>query len=115
MRRLLFITFILLSVAACNRARVPRDIIRQENLAPILVDIHMVYAIQTSMEFRNMTREFDSVDTHGYIFDKHGIDKVQFDSSIAWYSRHPALFTEVYDDVVMRLTQLNDSINPDRE
>ena len=56
--------------------------------------------------------EVDSIDTYSYVFEKHGITKVQFDSTIAWFSRRPELFTEVYDEVVMLLSQRSDSISP---
>ena len=81
---------------------------------PILIDLHLVYAIQTSSEFREMSRNVDSVDTYSFVFEKYGVEKAVFDSSIAWYSRHPEQFTEIYDQVVMTLTQMQDSFEMDQ-
>jgi hypothetical protein len=79
-------------------------------MIPLLIDLHMLFAIQSSVEFRKISIEADSVDAYSYIFDKYGVPKVVFDSSIAWYSRHPKRFTEIYDEVVMILTQMQDSL-----
>ena len=95
---------------SCHPERPPRDILRKEQLVPLLMDLHMVYAVQSSVEFRKIAVQVDSVDAYSYIFDKHGVPKVVFDSTIAWYSRHPEQFTKVYDEVVMNLTQIQDSI-----
>jgi hypothetical protein len=78
---------------------------------PVLIDIHLVYALQSSAMIRDLAREVDSIDTYSYIFDKYDVTRVQFDSTVAWYSRHPKLFTDIYDQVVMQLSRMNDSLN----
>ena len=116
MRRLLIIAILLIWAAACDSSKTPRHLISQEDLVPILVDFHMVYSIQSTQMFRTFSREYDTIDTYSFIFDKHGVDKALFDSTIAWFSAHPTRFTEVYDEVVMVLTQRSDSLNyGDRE
>ena len=104
----LWVTVILL--VSCQRERPHRDVLERDVLVPLLMDLHMAYAIQSSVEYRKIAQEVDSVDNYTYIFEKHGVTQAVFDSSIAWYSRHPRLFTEIYDEVVMNLTQLQDSI-----
>jgi hypothetical protein len=113
-RFILPILWLLLVMAACQRDRPQKDLLEKDEMIPLLVDLHMVYAIQSSVEFRKILLDADSVDTHTYIFDKHGVSKAVFDSSIAWYSRHPAIFTEIYDEVVMNLTQMRDSLEMHR-
>jgi hypothetical protein len=104
-----------LVLLACQSDRPHRDLLEQHELVPILVDFHLVFAIQSSTEFREISRNSDSVDTYSYIFDKYGVDRVSFDSSIAWYSRHPNQFAEIYDEVVMILTQMNDSLEAEEK
>jgi hypothetical protein len=115
MHRLLFALLIMLALIACQRDKPGKDILPPEALVPVLVDIHLLNSIQSSHAFRTIARDADSIDTHGYIFDKHGVTSIEFDSSIAWYSRHPDLFTEIYDEVVMQLTLISDSINANPE
>ena len=113
MRSQLIIALILISLAACNKAKPDKDIIPPETLVPVLIDLHVTYAIQTSPEFRTISRKVDSIDPYSYVFNKHDITKELFDSTIAWYSSHPDLFTAIYDEVVMQLTQAADSLNPE--
>ena len=110
MNRYLIIAIIFLSVSAFNSRKPGKDLIPPETFVPVLIDMHITYAIQTSSEFRKLARDVDSVDTHNYIYDKHNISREMFDSTLVWYSRHPDLFTDIYDEVIMQLTQLHDSI-----
>lgn len=118
MRTCLKNTFLILLglvlITGC-KDRPPEGLIEQEELVPVLVDLHVVYAIQSTMDYRRLSQDYDSIDIYSYVFDKHGVTKIQFDSTIAWFSRHPKLFTEVYDEVVMQLTQRSDSINPEHQ
>jgi hypothetical protein len=97
-------------MGSCQHHRPPKDLLEKDEMIPLLIDLHIVYAIQSSVKFRELSNDVDSVDVYSYIFEKHGVSKVVFDSSIAWYSRHPKLFTEIYDEVVMDLTQKQDSL-----
>ncbi len=111
MIRFIILLLMPLSVmVSCQRDRPQKDLVEKDEIIPLLIDLHMVYAIQSSVKFRNLSQDVDSVDVYTYIFEKHGVSKVAFDSSIAWYSRHPKLFTEIYDEVVMDLTQKQDSL-----
>ena len=110
MIRFIIIFLPLLVLVSCQRDRLHKDLLDKDELIPVLIDLHKAYAIQSSVKFRNISLDVDSVDVYSYIFDKHNITKVVFDSSIAWYSRHPKQFTEIYDEVVMDLTQTRDSL-----
>ena len=112
MRIYIIIALISMSLAACKDSKSGWYIIPPETLVPVLMDMHLTYALQSSSELRKLAREVDSVDVYSYVFDKHNISRVSFDSTIAWYSRNPELFTDIYDQVIMQLTQLQDSIAP---
>ena len=113
MRRILLTVLVLFSLAAGMCDRPPGDLVPPETLVPMLIDFHLTYAIQSSTEFNEISRKVDSVDAFSYLFSKHGVSREDFDSTIAWYSRNPEHFTEIYDQVVMQLTRLMDSIAPD--
>ena len=110
-RFIILILVVPLSIlVSCQRDKPQRGMLEKDELIPILIDLHKAYAIQSSAKYRKIALDVDSVDVYAYIFDKHSVSKVVFDSSIAWYSRHPKLFTEIYDEVVMDLTQSRDSL-----
>lgn len=111
MRKFFLICLVLFHIVACNKDKPGKDIIIPETLVPVLVDLHLLYAIQSEPTFRTIALQFDSVETYTYVFDKHDVTKVEFDSTIAWYTRHPTLFTGIYDEVVMQLTRIFDSID----
>ena len=111
MHRLFVIFIILLLFPGCERNKPGKDLIPPETLVHVIVDMHLLYSIQSSNAYRELSRDVDSIDTHSYLFEKHQIDKAQFDSTIAWYSRHPELFTDIYDQVVMQLSRMSDSLN----
>ena len=110
MNRFIILILPLSIMVSCQQDRLHRDLLEKDELIPILIDLHKAYAIQSSVKYRKISLDVDSVDVYTYIFDKHSVSKVVFDSSIAWYSRHPTLFTEIYDEVVMDLTQMRDSL-----
>jgi hypothetical protein len=115
MRNLVYILLISLVLYACERKKPGKELIPPETLVPVLVDLHLMYSIQSSPSFRSIARDVDTIDTHSYIFEKYHVSKVKFDTTIAWYSRHPELFTEIYDEVVMQLSKLSDSLGIERE
>jgi hypothetical protein len=115
MWKFLLIVTMFLSLVACKSSKPGRDLIPPETFVPLLVDLHLVYSIQTAQKFRNLSREVDSVDTYSYVFEKHGVTKAIFDSTLAWYTRHPDQFTDIYDHVVMQLSQIADSLGVEQE
>ena len=115
MRRAITLMFILILLFGCEDNKPGKDLIPPEKLVPVLVDMHLVYALQSSATIRNIARDVDSVDTYGYIYDKYDITRVQFDSTIAWYSRHPKIFMDIYDQVIMELSRMSDSVKLDDE
>jgi hypothetical protein len=112
MRHCLVILFTLVLILGCERNKPGKDLIPPETLVPVLVDLHLVYAIQSSSAYRDILNRVDSVDTYSYVFEKYGVKRVAFDSTIAWYSRHPKMFTDIYDEVVMQLSRRIDSLQP---
>lgn len=76
----------------------------------LLVDIHLVYAIQGSSEYHEFSRKYDSIDIHSAVFDKYGVEQAAFDSTMSYYTKKPEDLVKIYDEVIMRLNQLQDSI-----
>jgi hypothetical protein len=101
-----------LCIASCDK-KPPGNLIPEENLVPMLVDFHLAYSIQQSPDFADVISKTDSIDPYSNIFQKHGFSKLEFDTTLSWYTRNPEYLVEVYNDVIMKLSQLSDSINPE--
>jgi len=111
MSRILFAGFILLLFSCTSDPKPEKDnFIEAERFIPLLVDVHMVYAIQTSPEFRELSQIYDTIEFYSYIFEKHNITKAAFDSTLSYYSKHPEELMGIYDEVIMQLNQKMDSL-----
>ena len=103
---------LLFFVLSCNANKKPPEkyFLTKDQIIPVLVDIHLAFAIQTIPEYHELTNLYDSIDIHSGIFIKHHVDKAAFDSSFSYYSRSPEDLMEIYDEVIMRLSKMQDSI-----
>jgi len=111
MHRIAGIIVLLLICTSCGNSP-PRSLIPEEQLIPILVDFHLTYSIQQSPDFYRQIKPYDSIDVYSYIFEKHGFTKAEFDTTISWYLKNPEYYVEMYDEVIMNLTRMKDSLGP---
>ena len=102
----LFIGFILLFSACDGR---PRGIISQSKMANVLTEMHKTDAL---MDERGITFNSYSnkVPYYNFIFKKYDISKAEFDSSLVWYTKNPQIFNNVYDKVIIQLTDLQKDV-----
>ena len=108
-KALIIASILILCVTACQR-KPPGNLIPGETLVPLLVDFHLNFAIQQSQNFRDIARAVDSIDPYSYLFDKYKITRADFDTTVSWYINNPELYVDIYHEVIMKLTQLDDSI-----
>lgn len=109
------ILLVLFIVLGCNADKKPskKYLLTRDQIVLVLVDIHLTFAIQTTPEFHDLLMLYDSIDVHSGIFIKHHVDKAAFDSTLSYYSRNPENLISIYDEVIMRLSKLQDSIKVD--
>jgi len=110
--RLVVFGISLLLITGCNSdwEFKKKYLLDREDLVNVLVDIHLANALQGSPEFYKISRIYDSVDINSMIFDKYGIKKAAFDSTMAYYSKNPEDLISIYDEVIMHLNQIQDSV-----
>ena len=111
MPRIAALLILLLSFSCTSDKKPDADmLIPEDKLVPVLVDIHLIYALQTTQEFRALANRYDSVDVHSDIFRKYNITKAQLDTTMSYLSRNPEKLLNIYDEVIMQLNQMQDSI-----
>jgi hypothetical protein len=86
-----------------GKAFIPREV-----FVDVLVDIHLVHGVTNDRKFYRRFMEVDSVDLLGPILEKHQVSIQMFDTTLFVYSRHPELFDQVYNDVLMKLNIMLD-------
>ncbi|MCX6290627.1 MAG: DUF4296 domain-containing protein [Bacteroidetes bacterium] len=96
---------LLLSISCSKKpADIPKNILSKTELVPVLVDIHLAQAA-TGVNQLNDSARYGMKEYSGYIFKIHGITKEKYDSSLAFYSRHPELIDEIYQEVINELSR----------
>ena len=102
----LFIVFVLLF--ACgpkndDNDTVPENLLTEEQLINILTDAYLAEGA-SGINIKNVSGEkFDST----YLFNplkEHNVDKLKFDSTMVYYTRHPKKFKVIYDKVLDKLS-----------
>ena len=102
----LFSFSILTLQVSCNGKTnsVPHRIISKDKMADILVDIHLAEAAADNHGFTKPEINLMMASKYDSIFQKHQITFEQFKSSYDYYMNHPAEFSDIYSEVVNKLT-----------
>ena len=115
MHKLLLYTILSLLLASCNddptKYRIKqKKVVEREKFVDILADIHMMDAITNNPNYFRKYEPGDSVDLYSSIFDKYGVTKAEFDSTVSAYTKKPQLYSEIYDEVIFELNYRLDTL-----
>jgi hypothetical protein len=81
-----------------EQVRVPDYTIQRDTFISVLVDIHMADA------YLAMKRSADDIllkdEFYAEILRKHQVSKKEFDTTVQFYARHPALYEALYDEIL---------------
>ena len=84
--------------ASCQ-VKTPKDIIQPDKMETLLYDYHIVQAMGNDV---NNMQEYQVKLYYEFLFEKHGVTKALFDSSLVWYTRHPSHITRIYANLKQR-------------
>ena len=89
-------------VLSCNEQVVkkPANLISRDQMAEILYDLAIINAAKKSDPIRLKERNLEVMP---FIYDKHGIDSLQFFQSDVYYASIPAEYEAIYKNVEARL------------
>ena len=105
MRNYLAILIIVL-VLACSKNSVPRGILSEKQITPVLVELHLAEAINAQQFTMEVNRNNFKEDLYLSILKKFKLDRKVFEASILYYGKHPDLYKPVYDEVLNRLNEM---------
>jgi hypothetical protein len=105
MRNYLAILTIVL-VLACSKNSVPRGILSEKQITPVLVELHLADAINAQQFTMEVNRNNFKEDLYLSILKKFKLDRKVFEASIFYYGKHPDLYKPVYDEVLNRLNEM---------
>jgi len=90
---------------SCTDKPLPDGILSREKMIAVLIDIHLAEAAITTQQLYGDAAGQKAADYYDMIFKKHGITKEQFKVSFEYYSQHPALYKEMYDELIIQMTE----------
>ena len=106
-RALLFLCCLLACSCGKKLMEEPEELIPSEKMVDILYDMALLDAIDNSYP---QTLEENDISEMDFVFEKYGIDSLQFVQSDLYYASIPAEYQKIYEAVEDRLTQERDSI-----
>ncbi len=110
MRRRYLWMFLTLWLLACADKLIekPENLIPRDRMAEILYDMALLNAIDNS---HPQVLEENDLEVMEFVYDKYGVDSLQFASSDLYYASVPAEYQKIYEAVEARLTEERDSVN----
>ena len=104
--KLLFVVVLFFSCAPTggDEELIPKYVLTEEKLISVLMDSYLSEGA-SGINIKNVSGEkFDST----YLFNPlkdNNLDKVIFDSTMAYYTRHPKKLKLIYDKVLAKLSE----------
>lgn len=87
-------------MVSCDKA--PRHVIGEHDMVDLLVDIHQAESL-INLDPEHYGSDSAKMLLKQSVFMKHHVTAEKFDTSMVWYSKNMAVYTEVYDKVIKRL------------
>ncbi len=87
------------------------DTIPARKLVNVLVDVHLADGIAVnSMAANNFGQRLDSASLYQSVFDKYGVTRAMFDSTMSYYTENPDDFQKIYNKVTAKLKLIEDEL-----
>ncbi len=93
--------FLLLPLFVACKVEIPDWVIKPSKMEDFIYDYHLVQVMTSDQ----MATSYEKKLQMKYVFEKHGITKEQFDSSMVWYTRYPKRLVKIYANLEERTKQ----------
>ena len=102
---------VLIFLVACKSAHTPDGIIKKEQMANLLTEIHIVDgSMYIVMQVPDTLYKYGTA-KYLSVFKKYNTDSAQFRKSFKYYSSNPDLLQGIYEQVTKNIKQKRDSLN----
>lgn len=105
-----FSVILVIGLMACGTSEpveeIPPNIISKEAMVPILIDLQLIEGANSVKFFQGDTGRTNYALMYNTIFEKHEVEKAQFDSSMAYYTSHTEKLEVIYDQVIEELMKI---------
>lgn len=102
-----WIAGLMLVLAACSNR--PDGVMSQREMRNFLTELHLLEGV-LSQNQSGMSDDRTEVYYYNALFEKHGITKADFDSSLVYYTKQPKRFERIYAGVTRDLEELEKDV-----
>jgi len=97
---------LLTTVLSCSKPKtiIPAGVLTEKEMIPLLVDIHIAQAA-ASIYNASDSAMYNMNEMLPYILSIHHVEKATYDSSVGFYTRHPELMQQMYEEVINELSK----------
>jgi len=106
MKYSLIIMMVILAIS-CSNNKVPKGILTEKQITPVIVDLHLAEAVFTQRYALEIKRENFQEDLYLSVLKKYKLDQKAFEASVLYYGKHPDKYKPIYDEVLNRLNEMN--------
>lgn len=89
--------------AVAKREKAPSDLIALETMSAMLADIHLIEGARLGE--RMLGDSLQAQDHYRGVWAKYGVQEDQYKSSFEYYSRHPDLMDQIYEQAIEQLNR----------
>lgn len=104
-RQIGWIVLCALALTSCR----PKGILHSWEMRSLLVDLHKTDALLQVRGVLNYNNQEERKLYYAQVLERHGVTQAEFDSSLVWYTAHPALFDKIYPKVLKDLQAEEDA------
>ena len=104
-RQIGWIVLCALALTSCR----PKGILHSWEMRSLLVDLHKTDALLQVHGVLNYNNQEERKLYYAQVLEQHGVTQAEFDSSLVWYTAHPALFDKIYPRVLKDLKAEEDA------
>ncbi len=101
-----FFLFFSLFLSSCGE---PSWVLSEKKMEDVLFDIHIADG-EIRMNYADFHKEEEKADLYESIYEKHGITKHDFDTSLVWYGANLDKFVRIYENLQKRYSVISDTL-----
>ena len=104
MTKIIFISVAFVAVIACKEpvVAVPEKLIEEEKMIDIFYDLSLLEAM---LGYNPSLLSRNTIDPYTYVYEKYGIDSLQFASNNKYYASNIKKYDKMYEKVKIRMEQ----------
>ncbi len=116
MKKLILIAFIFLTFSCKQKSvETPGQILEKKELVDIQVDLYLVEAAHNMNVLKPDSADTEYKILFETVLKKHNITKEDYESSLRYYAIDNESLNEIYDSVLVKLTNLENTVTYSKE